>query len=946
MASWSSLASHNHGAARGNGSLWTPLTIGISCSVLLLTYAAFPSAQERAVWQLPTPKTTLPVFRNTLDVMFKHGRRLVDWLLEESRRHNGKPMTGKELGPMPSKSSSASLESPGSRSFSSEPVAPVVASSHSRRNNAEMSWRMAGHGEEHDSMNNRVQAGQMAASSSGGSSHAASPSNSSYRDDRSDGSQVTSDDEMRGPTRGNANAAAASSNSAASNEGGGGGTSAPTNKRGMHFRSQSPDGSDSDTASENGGSSTAQRRVLPSLAVPSAGNSGQQQKHPADDERRSGRNPNGSAWTNGNRPPKNGDSPDTAGYPVGQEEDPPSPDDQDVKIMFHGREVYADDLIGLRVAKTFVGHGRFLGQVVKFDDASQLYTVVYADGDAEELSVENTIQVLIQDEIERADPTAPPVTINYRKDRPQAPDSPTTASAGQSFAPPAPVHQAPLQQLDRPEKISELEAQFMVGLFENHAVPELLRKGWKIQTSTNGTEQRFVAPPGNFPGAGRCFNSALEVIEMIASDAAMLDACFPKNVHQAITSVFSGTSRESRKRSQSAPGEAEYYDPKRPRSARGSPRDAHLPAALPGRGHGQDERSFGLDGREREREHDGHLGHRIVAPSAGQYAGGPQRLPQVYTESRTLSHDSGDLRRPVSDIRGGLTAPLRPLSQNGTPPPRSWSANSHTPPVDNGDYRRPFPEAEWRNRDGFGSALHCRASTSKRKVESSRQRSTMLQSILEGAQQSSLIVTTLLVASVFVGGFYVLVRRRRQRDAYAALPRPPSTLPVLGNLIDLMFKQRLRIHDWFSDMCAMFEGRHWLLSSPGRVPTVVLGTVDAYEDTLKHHFDSFAKNNGGVSTAEDFFGNGIFVADGADWVHQRKTASHLFSLNMMRDIMESVIANYAAVLCDKLERAAQSDTTVDFKHLMGLFATDVFTRIGFGVDMGCLRGDHPDEFFA
>ena len=32
-------------------------------------------------------------------------------------------------------------------------------------------------------------------------------------------------------------------------------------------------------------------------------------------------------------------------------------------VLFNGQQVQASDLIGLRVAKTFVGHGRFLGQV-------------------------------------------------------------------------------------------------------------------------------------------------------------------------------------------------------------------------------------------------------------------------------------------------------------------------------------------------------------------------------------------------------------------------------------------------------------------------------------------------------------------------------------------------------------------------------------------------------
>ncbi|RLN60371.1 hypothetical protein BBJ29_006661 [Phytophthora kernoviae] len=80
--------------------------------------------------------------------------------------------------------------------------------------------------------------------------------------------------------------------------------------------------------------------------------------------------------------------------------------------MFHGREVYAEDLIGLRVAKTFAGLGRFLGQVVKFDNRAALYTVVYADGDAEDLSIDSTLQILIQNEIERADPAQVPPAIS------------------------------------------------------------------------------------------------------------------------------------------------------------------------------------------------------------------------------------------------------------------------------------------------------------------------------------------------------------------------------------------------------------------------------------------------------------------------------------------------------------------------------------------------------
>lgn len=40
-----------------------------------------------------------------------------------------------------------------------------------------------------------------------------------------------------------------------------------------------------------------------------------------------------------------------------------SPEDNESRITVNGQEIYADDLIGLRVVKAFEGHGRFLGQV-------------------------------------------------------------------------------------------------------------------------------------------------------------------------------------------------------------------------------------------------------------------------------------------------------------------------------------------------------------------------------------------------------------------------------------------------------------------------------------------------------------------------------------------------------------------------------------------------------
>ncbi|CAH0477877.1 unnamed protein product [Peronospora belbahrii] len=221
------------------------------------------------------------------------------------------------------------------------------------------------------------------------------------------------------------------------------------------------------------------------------------------------------------------------------ENEDPSPllsstDQQHVRIMFHGREIIAEDLIGLRVAKTFPGNGRFLGQVVKFDKSMALYTVVYADGDAEDLTVDNTLQILIQDEIERADPSQVPPAISLlsKKDG-SLPASPDTEDFVTSPAATPQRHPSVLQRHAQSIQVSEREAQFVISLFENHALPTLVRQGWRVQTSNSGRgETCFIS------ARGEIFQSALDVVGHIALNNELLTSCFPANVHSAILSLL------------------------------------------------------------------------------------------------------------------------------------------------------------------------------------------------------------------------------------------------------------------------------------------------------------------------------------------------------------------------------------------------------------------------
>lgn len=380
-------------------------------------------------------------------------------------------------------------------------------------------------------------------------------------------------------------------------------------------------------------------------------------------------------------------------------------------------------------------------QVVKFDEPSLLYTVVYADGDAEELSIDNTLQILIQDEIERADPSLPPIPVaavpppsaspSYPPPPQTHPESPSVhngmtpsssmhpqrqpqghlSMAPGAGPPPPPTASgaAPAPQRSAIQ-ISEREAQFVVSLFENHALPTLLRDGWKVRTSASGTETRFAAPPGNFSGPGRVFPSPLAVVEFIASDRELLAACFPPNVHAAILSLFPDATARAREssRKRNGPGESNPYDLKRQRSGR----DELSGAAAAGASH---MRSGPPPHQQQPQRHGGAYspgddrdvytpigpGGRFSSSSSG---GPPSSSVRDSSRSGVRSHhhvEASEYRRIASDSRS--SAPVRISSESNASASRWTGSNGsgmRASPVDMTEYRRQYASSpEWREHD-------------------------------------------------------------------------------------------------------------------------------------------------------------------------------------------------------------------------------------------------------
>ncbi|KAF1317242.1 Cytochrome p450, partial [Globisporangium splendens] len=119
-----------------------------------------------------------------------------------------------------------------------------------------------------------------------------------------------------------------------------------------------------------------------------------------------------------------------------------------------------------------------------------------------------------------------------------------------------------------------------------------------------------------------------------------------------------------------------------------------------------------------------------------------------------------------------------------------------------------------------------------------------------------------------------------------------------------------------------------------------------FEDVLKTHFETFDKGPRAITILRDLLGDGIFAVDGSKWVHQRKTASNLFSLRSLRESMTESVQKHGLVLNKILNQAAQANKSIDLFSLLNRFTIEAFAEIGFGVELGALDAETEHPFQA
>lgn len=205
-------------------------------------------------------------------------------------------------------------------------------------------------------------------------------------------------------------------------------------------------------------------------------------------------------------------------------------------------------------------------------------------------------------------------------------------------------------------------------------------------------------------------------------------------------------------------------------------------------------------------------------------------------------------------------------------------------------------------------------------------------------QHEPVAALLLLVFALYVWRFEVNHKLQSR-----ALPYPPDHYPLIGDTLGAI----QRTHDYLDALVMLaehFDGRPHGLKILGQPPGMVLSHPDLFQDVLKTQFETFDKGPFFQDIMRDLLGDGIFAADGTKWVHQRKTASHLFSMNALRDATSRTMNSRIPVVHDIFQRAAAAKQLLGLIQLFHRFTIDVFAELCFGIELGELDAKEDHAF--
>ncbi|XP_066388695.1 cytochrome P450 704B1-like [Miscanthus floridulus] len=170
----------------------------------------------------------------------------------------------------------------------------------------------------------------------------------------------------------------------------------------------------------------------------------------------------------------------------------------------------------------------------------------------------------------------------------------------------------------------------------------------------------------------------------------------------------------------------------------------------------------------------------------------------------------------------------------------------------------------------------------------------------------------------------------------------PRSWPVIGATVEQL-RNYHRMHDWLVG----YLSRHKTVTvdMPFTSYTYIADPVNV-EHVLKTNFTNYPKGDVYRSYMDVLLGDGIFNADGELWRKQRKTASFEFASKNLRDFSAIVFREYSLKLSGILSQASKTGKVVDMQELYMRMTLDSICKVGFGVEIGTLSPELPENSFA
>ncbi|KAG9251257.1 cytochrome P450 [Emericellopsis atlantica] len=160
-----------------------------------------------------------------------------------------------------------------------------------------------------------------------------------------------------------------------------------------------------------------------------------------------------------------------------------------------------------------------------------------------------------------------------------------------------------------------------------------------------------------------------------------------------------------------------------------------------------------------------------------------------------------------------------------------------------------------------------------------------------------------------------------------ALPKPPNTLPLVGNGI-LFLRPRQVLFSWFTK-CIHQHGHTTLqISVPSLPPGVIISSPACLDYVFKHE-GLFEKGSFFKDRSWDLFGNGIINTDGEAWRVQRKAGLGFLSKNNLRILTDVALPRFLEEACETLD----VEKEVDLQEVIHEVTTQIMGRMAYGREM-------------